>query len=270
MKDNRLTMDAHAYLGQWFARRLIDNTADGLLALMDRVGIHSAVVGSAAAIMYRNCRSGNEELATEIDGHRDRLVPFGVVNPNYAGWERDFRWCVDTLGARGLRVYPQYDDYQLSDACCAELCHACREHDVVLAISQRVEDYRQKREVLCYQDLSLDSMAGLFQEHPDVTYLILNGSGFPASRLLTEADALPANYVVEISRPSVFIRKELQSIAQVLGADRLVFGTGMPIATPGPALVKLEHLEATEADCQGVAGANLARLLDLADQAAAG
>lgn len=270
MSRDKRTIDAHAYLGQWFARRLSDNTAEGLLALMDHVGIDAAVVGSASAIMYRNCQSGNEELAAQIEGHRDRLVPFGVINPNYVGWERDLRWCVNTLGARGIRIYPQYDDYQLTDACCAELCRACREHDVMLALSQRVEDYRQKREVLCYQDLTHDTMATLFQDHPDLTFLILNGSGFPASRLLTEGAALPANYVVEISRPSVFIRKELQAVAQVLGPDRLVFGTGMPIAMPGPALVKLEHLQVSETDRRGVAGENLARMLRLPDGRPAG
>jgi hypothetical protein len=263
MNDLRLIVDAHAYLGQWFPRRLTQNTAEELLALMDQVGIRGAVVGSASGIMYRNCQSGNEELAMEIEGHRDRLVPFGVINPNYVGWEEDLRWCVDALGACGVRIYPQYDDYRLSDACCAELCSACREHDLTIAVSQRVEDYRQKREVLCYSDLVLDEMARLFQEHPDVTFMVLNGSGFPASRLVTDASGLPPNYVVEISRPSVFIRKELQAIAQAIGADRLVFGSGMPIATPGPALIKLEHLPVSESERAGVAGANLVGLLGL-------
>ena len=58
-----MIIDINAYLGHFAFRQLRHNTADGLLALMDRKGIDRAVVSSAAAITYRNAQSGNEEVA---------------------------------------------------------------------------------------------------------------------------------------------------------------------------------------------------------------
>jgi predicted TIM-barrel fold metal-dependent hydrolase len=48
-----------------------------------------------------------------------------------------------------------------------------------------------------------------------------------------------------------------------LGADRLMFGTGMPFNYPDPALVKLEVLDATEPDKEKIRSQNAANWLRL-------
>ncbi len=84
-----MIIDVNAYLGHFAFRRLRHNTAESLLALMDAKKIDMAVVSSAAAITYRNTQAGNEEVAEEVRGHRDRLLPVAVVNPFYTGWQDD-------------------------------------------------------------------------------------------------------------------------------------------------------------------------------------
>ena len=56
-------IDVNAYLGHFAFRQLRNNTAEGLLRLMDRKRIERAAVSSAASITYRNAHSGNEEIA---------------------------------------------------------------------------------------------------------------------------------------------------------------------------------------------------------------
>ncbi len=46
--------------------------------------------------------------------HRDRLIPFAVINPTYAGWEDDLKTCHEGLGMRGLRLYPGWHNDRLS------------------------------------------------------------------------------------------------------------------------------------------------------------
>jgi len=87
-----MIFDCNAYLGHWFARQIRNNTAPELVALMDENEIDKACVGSLSAIMYRNGQPGNEKLAEEIADYRDRLVPFGVINPDYPDWEYDLDW----------------------------------------------------------------------------------------------------------------------------------------------------------------------------------
>jgi len=92
-----MIVDVNAYLGHFAFRRLRNNTATSLLTLMDSKGIDKAVVSIAAAITYRNAQAGNEEVAAEISGHRDRLIPFAVIDPFYAGWQDDLKACRPTM-----------------------------------------------------------------------------------------------------------------------------------------------------------------------------
>ncbi len=56
---------------------------------------------------------------------------------------------------------------------------------------------------------------------------------------------------------------EIRVLMDNLGAERVVFGTGIPFKYADPALVKLEVLEATEEEKEAVRSGNAARLLGL-------
>ena len=55
--------------------------------------------------------------------------------------------------------------------------------------------------------------------------------------------------------------KELQKVKDALGAERLVFGTGICFREPEPALVRMEALVATDQAKEQIYSANLAALL---------
>lgn len=250
-----MRFDCNSYLGSFFSRQIRHNTAPELLALMDENEIDKAVVGSLSAVMYRNCQMGNEELAAEIADHRDRLVPFGVINPNYADWECDLDWCISEMGIRGVRIYPQYHSYTLQDECCKEIVQACGERGLPVTLFSRQEDYRQSHMKVDAPDLKLDDIAQLCSDHPEVNFIILEGAGYANSRFITEAETMPKNSYMEFSRGGV------DALVENLGAERALFGTGMPMKYPGPALVCMELLDASEEDKRKIWGENLARLL---------
>lgn len=258
-----MRFDCNAYLGHWFARQIRHNTAPELLSFLDRYEIDRAVVGSLSAVMYRNSQMGNEELAAEIEDHRDRLWPFGVINPNYMGWERDLDWCVEELGAKGIRLYPQYHDYEVGDEICKAACEACAERNLIVTFIQRQVDYRQSHWMVDAPDLQLDDIADLCAEIPEMTVIILNGLGYKGSRLLTDAENLPDNYSIEMSRTSAFINKEFEALVNTLSADRVLFGTGSPMKSPGPVLLKMDNLSAPQDAIRKIYGENLAGLLDV-------
>ncbi|MEA3402558.1 MAG: amidohydrolase family protein [Armatimonadota bacterium] len=258
-----MIIDLNAYHGHWPFRRLRHNDADGLLALMDRAGIDRACVSSASAIFYKNSQAGNEELAEDIADHRDRLIPFAVINPTYADWEHDLQVCVEDLGARGLRLYPNYHDYSLGDAACNDLVAAATEHGLLLSIPIRQIDQRQRHWLLEIPDVALGEVEELVGRHPDARFALLNGIGFVGSRLGQADNELPDNYVVGISRLTALMASEVRQLLDNLGPERVAFGSGMPFKYPEPALLKVEVLEATEDEKQGIRAGNAARLLGL-------
>jgi predicted TIM-barrel fold metal-dependent hydrolase len=258
-----MIIDVNAYLGPFAFRRLRHNTASSLLALMDAKKIDRAVVSSAAAITYRNAQAGNEEVAEQVQGHRDRLIPFAVINPFYAGWQDDLKICHEEFGAKGLRLYPKWHNYSLSSPSCRELIQAATERGMIVSIPIRVEDNRERSWLLNIPDISLDEIVELVKAHPKARFVLLNGQGYPGSPLGRKNNGLPSNYAIEISRLTALLGNEIGQLIANLGADRVMFGTGMPFNYPDPALVKLEVLDASESDREKIRSQNAATWLRL-------
>lgn len=258
-----MILDANAYLGHFAFRPLRHNTAESLLRLMDAKHIDRAVVSSASAITYRNPQAGNEELFAEVKSRRDRFIPFAVLNPFYAGWQDDLKICQEDLGMSGLRLYPKWHNYQLSDRCCLDLANAATERRMVISIPVRVEDNRQRSWLANVPDVPLAELAALVKLCPKARFVFLNGLGYARSPLGRQDNGLPANYLLEISRLSALLENELGQLLTNLGAARLVFGTGMPFNYPDPALLKLEVLAASQEDKAKISGQNLAQWLGI-------
>ncbi len=256
-------IDVNAYLGHFAFRQLRNNTAEGLLRLMDRKRIERAVVSSAASITYRNAHSGNEEIAAEIRDHRGRLIPSAALNPTYAGWRDDLKACHEEFGMKGLRLYPRWHSYKLTDPECLDLVHAATERNMVVSIPLRVEDRRQQSWLVDVPDVDKDEIAGLVKAAPKAQFILMSGSGFTGSVLGRKNNGLPANYAIEICLLTALLTNELGQLLEDLGEDRLVFGTGMPFHYPDPAILKLEVLEASESVKEKIRRGNAARLLRL-------
>ncbi len=253
-------IDVNAYLGPFAFRRLRDQTAPSLLRRMDSVGVNKAVVSSAAAITYRNPQPANEDVAREVKGHEDRLRAFAVINPAYAGWKDDLKACHEEFQMTGLRLYPAWHHYRLSDSSCRELTDAATERGMVISIPMRVEDPRQRSWLVDVPDLSLSDVAEAVENAPQARFLLLNGLGYPNSPL--GRPGLPENYLIEISRLSAVLDSEINRLIGALGSHRLVLGTGMPFSYPDPALLKLEVLSASSEDKQKMSQQNAAKWLD--------
>jgi predicted TIM-barrel fold metal-dependent hydrolase len=257
-----MIIDVNAYLGHFAFRRLRNNTAESLLKLMDSRKIDRAVVSSASAITYRNAQSGNEELDADVRGHRDRLIPCAVINPMYVGWEEDLKSCHEQFGMRGLRLYPGWHNYKLSDPLCLELVHAATARGLIISIPIRVEDPRERSWLVDVPDVPLDEVAALVRVCPEARFLLLNGIGFVRSPLGRAGNGLPSNYRIEISRLTALLDNEIGQLVNSLGPDSLVFGTGMPFNYPDPALLKLEVLAAAPDQKQRILWQNAAAWLD--------
>lgn len=256
-------IDCNAYLGHFAFRRLRHNTASALLALMDSKGIERALVSSADAITYRNAHAGNEAIHEEIRRHGDRLTGCAVLNPAYAGWQDDLKICHEEFGMRALRLYPNWHHYKLNDPACLAMVHAAAERGMLITIPLRVEDRRQQSWLVDVADVSKDDIAALVKAAPRATFVLLNGSGYTGSALGRRNSGLPANYSIDISLMRSELENEVGALAEALGVDRVVFGTGMPFHFPDAAILKLQILDAPPEVKQKIARGNMARLLQL-------
>jgi len=251
-------IDINTYIGHWPFRQLRHNTARALVGQMDRRGIDRAVVASIHGIFYKNVHPANEELARETRRYRNRLIPFATLSPTYPGWEEDLRRCADDLDLCGIRLYPQYHGYRLTDAAAQDLIDAATELGWAVQVPMRVVDRRQRHPWDLAEDLPPAAFEEILSLRPRTRWMILNGLGLDGSHLPSDAHVL-----IEISRMTSVLQRTIPALLETAGPEHLAFGTGMPFKVPEPALLKLEILDAPDPVKERIAGRNAAEMLGL-------
>jgi uncharacterized protein len=254
--------DCNAWLGHYPFRAVADTTPDALLRRMDRHNIERAVVSNLHSVFYTDAHSGNEELAQWVRPHRDRLTPCATLNPMFPGWRRDLQQCCDDWDMRGLRVFPAHHRYALTSPQSIELVAAAAERGLHIAIPLRLEDRRQQHWMDTTSEIRLAEIAQLARACPQAELLVLEAIGVENSEFVTDPSGADARVSFDISRMATVLQRTIPTLLKHLGARRLLFGTGMPLKIPGPAILKLELLDAPAEVKSLLAHGNIQRLLE--------
>lgn len=253
-----MIIDVHCHLGHWPFRPLRHSTAAGLVERMDRFGIGKAVVASLDAVFYRDAHAGNEALAEAAADWPDRFILLATINPGYAGWERDLDRCIETLGMKGLRLVPQYQDYDLTDAHGRAILAAAAERNLPVAIPQRLEDRRQRHHFDDARDLAPQEIVRALRAYPDLPFILLNGVGYEELDFFEEDAFRERLFAIDITRLTTVLQASIPKLVRKAGAGRVAFGTGMPLNYPSPALLKLDVLDAPKEEKERIAWRNAA------------
>ena len=199
-------------------------------------------------IFYKNTQPANEELHNEINSDKrfhDRFIPFAVINPIYAGWKDDLDICAGKFGMKGIRLYPLYHDYELTDPACIELVKLARDRNLIVAFSLRIVDSRQRSWMDIQQEWALKDIIPIVKSVPDAKYMILNVAN---STALSDEETLlikNADIVLDTSGRAI---SNLGELIKKFGEDKFAFGTHSPILDYATGRLRIESLRATEAD----------------------
>jgi len=262
-----MRIDVNAYVGHWPFRQLRGANCRDLVTRLDRFGIDQAWVGNLNGIFYKNCQIANEELAEAAASFPKRLLPWATLNPTYPDWEHDLDVCVNQLGTKGLRLYPQYHGYETGDADCMAIVEAARERGLPVAFTVRMVDERQQSWLDPAKRLEMERIAAVVEKAPDAKYLVLHaylsGLASEAARAtMKKADVL-FDTVYGSGVPVGFINAyPLKDAVGAFGADKFAFGTATPFRDYESHILRIETFK--EADAQvkaAIYGGNAERFL---------
>jgi predicted TIM-barrel fold metal-dependent hydrolase len=255
-----MRIDVNTYVGHWPFRQLRHNTAEALVRRMDERDIDRAVVASIDGILYKNVHSANETLTEAVRPFRDRLIPFATLNPTYPGWREDLRRCAEDLELSGLRLYPQYHGYRLDDPDGLALIDAATELGWAIQVPMRIVDRRQRHRWDVAEDLAPEGLYAALGERPQASWMLLNCLGLDGKQLGH------GRYLVEISRMTAVLQRNIQALIESAGPQHLAFGTSMPFKVPEPALLKLEVLDVAPEVGERIAWRNAYEMLGLGEK----
>ncbi|HQG76834.1 MAG TPA: amidohydrolase family protein [Bacteroidales bacterium] len=279
-----MLLDINAYVGHWPFKKLRYNTCGELLERMNRFGIDVSVVASLNGIFYKNTQSANEELYGEISSDsrfRERFIPFAIINPIYAGWKDDFEISVNRLGMKGLRLFPQYHDYDITDPALIELVKMARDRRLPVAFDVRMVDSRQKswldlphydfcatvKSDIIFREWSLRNILPVIKAVPDAKYIIVNLANSISLNAEETSIIRNTDLVFDTSGRSIRGNNDLALLLKRFGRERFAFGTHSPILDYLTGRLRIESMNEEEADestKELIRSGNAKRILGLA------
>jgi predicted TIM-barrel fold metal-dependent hydrolase len=232
---------------------------------MNRFGVDISVISSLNGIFYKNTQQANVELFNELRSDRQfskRFISFAVINPIYAGWRDDLERCVTKMGMKGLRVYPQYHDYEITDPRFVELVKIARDLRLPVSIDIRMVDSRQRswmdipvfdynatfKTDIIFKEWNLQKLIPIIREVPDAKYIIVNLAN---SLIISDTDLeliRKCDVVFDTSGRAIMGDDNLNELLKRFGMEKFAFGSHSPVLDYLTGLLRIESMNTSEAD----------------------
>jgi len=251
-----MRMDINAFFGHWPYWPLPQTGGEDSLSLMDRFGIDRAAITSLRGL-HGDWRQANAETLALTASHPDRLTPIATMSPMNGGGAGPLRELV-AKGFRGIRLYPLLlQGYNLRSPFAGEIAATAGELAVPVIIPTRpMMNFR-------FATMPIDEIAALADRHPKTAFILSGPNYLSEFQAAIEALTRCPNMLVEISCMQGF--GAVAKMAEAVGADRVLFGTGLPLHYPACNVAKLDHVDLSNQQRAAISSGNAMRCLGLTE-----
>jgi len=251
--------DVNVSLFHWPMRRLPYDETAALRRKLISAGVTQAWAGSFEALLHRDMSAVNARLteACRADARRFWL-PFGSINPKAAGWQEDLRRCLEEHRMPGIRVYPGYHDYTLSEPAFVELLDDVLAARMVLQLVVSLEDTRVQHPRMRAAPVDLKPLPDLLAARPGLKLVLLNWSRAGSAGLVPSL-AARKNVMVDIA--TLEGAGGLETLLKQIPRERVLFGSHAPFYYFESALLKLRESEVTGETLAAIGHKNAAGML---------
>ncbi len=242
-------------------------TADELIASMDREGIDLSVVVNIGWTTHEMCVETNDYILETIARYPQRLVGFCAVQPlSGEAAIAEIERCVQG-GIRGVgELRPDVQLFDIGDQMLMEpLVEVMKQHNLILLAhaSEPVGHYYPGK-----GNVTPDMLYPFITSFPDITMVCAHwGGGLPFYALMPEVKQAMANTFFDTAAsPLLYSPQVYQQVIQMVGSDKILFGSDYPVLEPGRLLREISSLNLPEETENLILSGNAQRLLGIADR----
>ncbi len=239
-------------------------TADELIDSMDKAGIDISVIVNFGWTKHELCVESNDYILESIARYPRRLVGFGTVQPlSIEAATTEIERCVKG-GIRG--VGEMRPDRRLLNPAQKEVMRTfvdvLKKHRLILLMhtSEPVgHDYPGKG------DITPERLYPLFTAFPDLPTVCAHwGGGLPFYALMPEVKQAMKNvYFDTAASPLLYSPQIYSQVAQLVGADRILFGSDYPLLAPARLLKEINSADLPDEARSLILHGNARRLLGI-------
>jgi len=218
-----MIIDAHAHIGMWNEWRVKSKPGE-LVEMLRNEGIDYALISSLDSIMC-DFKRGNREVLQAAKKFK-QLIPLACLNPWYMEESLAEIENYREKGFVGVKLHPFRQKYVLSSSIAEPILKKCEEEKIaILAHCEEWDIYSGSNQI-----------QKVAQKHSDLTLIIGHGGIFASPYAVEIAKDYP-NIYIDISVN--YETAKLERTIEILGTDKLVFGSDAPLHHPSVMLKRL-------------------------------
>jgi predicted TIM-barrel fold metal-dependent hydrolase len=244
-----MIVDAHVHIGK-STRLQIDVDGDYLVRAADELGFDKICCTDLTALFY-DMHEGNELLFREMKRFPDRIIGYASLHSTRFGTEAldELDRCANDYGMRGLKIYSTPQMSIAEPATIPILEKTVELGFPILAHATPLEcEYLMAAVPEC--KLMMAHAAAQPFAHGDWNRAIMAAKQFPNLYLETASSTIDTGF--------------LETCVRELGAEKIIFGTDIPLLDPYFALSKLRDTSINPDQLDQILSQNILRLMGLA------
>jgi predicted TIM-barrel fold metal-dependent hydrolase len=239
-------------------------TAEDLIASMNRDGVDVSVILNIGWTTHELCVETNDYILESIARYPGRLIGFCSVQPqSYDAALREIERCA-RAGAKGIgELRPDVQFFELSDQEVMQpFVQTLKKNNMTLLLhsSEPVgHEYSGKGTV------TPETLYPFIIQFPDLNLVCAHwGGGMPFYALMPEVKlALDNVYFDTAATPFLYNPQIYQQVSDLVGADRILFGTDYPLLSQSRLINEVMSLDIPEENRNLIFSGNAMRLLGL-------
>ncbi len=219
-------IDSHAHLGCYAKFNIISHDADSLVKQMDELGVQRAALSHMLGLKT-DCRTGNDFTGEAIKNYPDRIIGMATINPNRKEEViKELERCFDKLGMSMIKLHPEESNCNMERPVYTMVYDFANERGLPIMNHSWEEPKRMETLANKYKNVRFIQAhsAGNWDGHREEDYF----------RVARECE----NAYVDIVASPVFYNA-LEKTVELVGEDKILFGTDFPFLNLGYGLGKV-------------------------------
>lgn len=245
-------IDGHAHIGFFHKKYPIYiKDLDSMVAVMDKFGIEKSVVSSLKAIQY-DFVMGNQEVKEACDRYPDRFIPISVVHPRHReDAKRELLRTVKEWGFRALKLHPVDQCFPADCLSSRRIVQTAVELDIPVFFHCSQDDFANPYRI-----------ARVAKEFPEAKIVMCHMGKILFWQDCVELAEEFGNLILDLT-DAMFVENLIETSVKYVGAERIIWGTNLPISYPGPNIKRVEIAKISQEDKEKIFSKNIKVLLKL-------
>jgi len=238
-------------------------TVDELIDSMDKEGIDISVIVNIGWTTHELCVETNDYILESIARYPKRLIGFGSIQPNsFDAAVAEIERCAKG-GIRGIgEIRPDMQLFELNDEIMLPIIETLRKHRLILLThaSEPVGHHYPGKGAI-----TPEMLYPFITAFPDLTIVCAHwGGGLPFYALMPEVKKAMKNVFFDTAAsPYLYSPEIYQQVIQLVGADKILFGSDYPLLAQGRLLKEINSLDLAQETKSLILGGNARNLLGI-------